>query len=226
MEDAEDSDFFVTASADDGLRAEDYRCTGTPSYLGNANAILNFSFSFDDPLVDCSGVLTYYRLPYVLQNIQQSSEQQLGNYMQTISNAGNVAINPVAVTRLAQSIQATNRNVAQIASGVAPEITLADVAQNLGLADTALAVEFAETFAVRETSSIGVVQVNTDQIIQLGLPTLFTLPAALPEAQEEDDEETEEPAETADDEDAIEGAPIAAVTDDVEAIGPLSLLEN
>ena len=226
VEDAEDSDFFVTASADDGLRAEDYRCTGTPSYLGNANAILNFSFSFDDPLVDCSGVLTYYRLPYVLQNIQQSSEQQLGNYMQTISNAGNVAINPVAVTRLAQSIQATNRNVAQIASGIAPEITLADVAQNLGLADTALAVEFAETFAVRETSSIGVVQVNTDQIIQLGLPTLFTLPAALPEAQEEDDEETEEPAETADDEDAIEGAPIAAVTDDAEAIGPLSLLEN
>ena len=195
-----------------------------PSYIGDSSpqAKLDFTFSFDNPLVDCSGVLTFYRLPFVLVNPKQSSEQIIGNYIQTANNVGSVAINPVSTSRVTQAIQNSNRAI-QIAAGEAPDVTLQDVARNFGIADEALATEFAETFTIRETSAIGPVQVATDNIIEIGLP--FLPPAAAPvPATDELEEEGEE--ETAEEETPADGQPLAAADTNDDTIGPLSLLTN
>ena len=69
----------------------------------------------------------------------------------------------------------TNRAV-QIAAGQAVEVSIEDVARNFGIADETLASEFAETFTVREPTALGVVQINPDNLIQIGLPLLQDVP--------------------------------------------------
>ena len=219
---ANDNDYFSDGALLAGQRSEDYRCTGLPSFIGNANSILNFTFSYNNPSVDCDGVLTFYRLPFVLANPQQSSEQIVGNFIQTANNAGSVAIDPVSASRVTQAIQNSNRAI-QIAAGEAPEVTLQDVARNFGIADDALATEFAETFTIRETSAIGPVQVATDNIIEIGLPLLAPTATPVPAADELDEESEEE---TAEEEAPLDGQPLAAADTDDDTIGPLSLLAN
>ena len=219
---ANDNDYFSDGALLAGQRSEDYRCTGLPSFIGNANSILNFTFSYNNPSVDCDGVLTFYRLPFVLANPQQSSEQIVGNFIQTANNAGSVAIDPVSASRVTQAIQNSNRAV-QIAAGEAPEVTLQDVARNFGIADDALATEFAETFTIRETSAIGPVQVATDNIIEIGLPLLAPAAAPVPTTDELEEEGEEE---TAEEETPADGQPLAAADTNDDTIGPLSLLAN
>ena len=225
VEDSEDAGFFISASAEDGLREEDYRCTGNPSYIGNNASVLNFNFFFDSPNVDCSGLLTFYRLPYVLVNPQQSSEQELGNIISSTMRNSVVTIDPVSTSRLSQSIVASNRAV-QIASGQAVEVTIDDVAASFGITDEALAAEFAETFTVREPTALGVVQINPDNLIQLGLPLLQDIPLddELIEPEGEPAEGDDEPTDTV--EEGAEEQPLAANDNGEEAIGPLSFLDN
>ena len=70
--------YFDTGAVEAALeRSDDYRCTGLPSYIGNANAIFDFSFSFQRPFVDCTGVLNYYSPAYSLLNPEQTADQQV-----------------------------------------------------------------------------------------------------------------------------------------------------
>ena len=43
--------------------------------------MLDFNFSYDNPVVNCSGVLTYYRLPFVLSSPVETSEQVLDSQL-------------------------------------------------------------------------------------------------------------------------------------------------
>ena len=218
-----DNGFFADGALSDGQREEDYRCTGMPSFIGDANAVLNMTFDFNNPTVNCSGVLAYYRLPYSLQVPVQSVEQKLNNVIESTRVTNVTTINPVQSVRLEQAILTNSRNVA---SADAPEVSndvIAIDAANMGIAAEDVATDLANTFGVRATSEIGVVQIDTTDIIQIGLPIINQAPA-----QELDDEvgPEEEPAEdTAGDEVGEDGAPLAAITDDAP-IGPLSLLVN
>ena len=218
-----DGGFFDDGALQSGLREEDYRCTGTPSFIGAGNAVLDFSFSYSDPTVNCSGVLAFYRLPYVLQVPVQSVEQQINNYVATMSNANNVVINPVSSVRLEQAILTADRSVALVEQGLEPAQTIAQDAVNMGLSDAAVASEFAQTFGVRETSATGVVQIDVTDIIQIGLPLVQQAPIAPQDLLDEEEDETEEPTEEATAED--DAAPLAAISDDA-TVGPLSLLLN
>ena len=74
----EQTGYFDAGAVDGAIaRSDDYRCTGLPSYIGNANAIFDFSFSFQRPFVDCSGVLNYYSPAYSLLNVKQTADQQV-----------------------------------------------------------------------------------------------------------------------------------------------------
>ena len=218
-------DYFSNGAVIAGERAEDYRCTGNPSYIGDANSVLNVNFSYANPNVDCSGVLTFYRLPFVLVNPEQSSQQVLGNFIESAMRSSTITIDPVSTTRLTQSILSTNRAV-QIAAGQAVEVSIEDVARNFGIADETLASEFAETFTVREPTALGVVQINPDNLIQIGLPLLQDVPLGDEpiEPGEEPAEAEDEPTDTVDED--TEEQPIAANEEGEDTIGPLSLLDN
>ncbi|MDC1135924.1 hypothetical protein OAT45_04360 [Alphaproteobacteria bacterium] len=58
-------------------REDDFRCTGLPSYIGDANAVFNFNFTLQRPFVDCSGVLNYYSPAFSLLNVEQTADQQV-----------------------------------------------------------------------------------------------------------------------------------------------------
>ncbi len=138
-----------------------------------------------------------------------------------------VAINPVSSVRLEQAILSNDRRITLEAQGLAPEQTIAQDAINMGLSDSALASDFANSFGVRDSSSLGVVQVDTDTIIQLGLPVFEQAPISNDILDEEEAEDGEEPVEEANTED--DGTPLAATSvgiNDNTPIGPLSLLVN
>ena len=84
-------------------REDDYRCTGAPSFLGDANAVLSFSFLFDRPAVDCSAVLAYYSQSYELATPVRTVEQEVLTVVADIirRNSGSVRLVPVQ-----QSLQA------------------------------------------------------------------------------------------------------------------------
>ena len=97
--------YFDTGAVEAALeRSDDYRCTGLPSYIGNANAIFDFSFSFQRPFVDCTGVLNYYSPAYSLVNVKQTADQQV-------------------LGQVAGLLQQLNRNSRQvgITSGLSPQ---------------------------------------------------------------------------------------------------------
>ena len=58
------------------------------------------TFSYNNPVVNCSGVLAFYRLPYVLAVAEQSIEQKLGNFIEASRVNNEVAINPTQSIRL------------------------------------------------------------------------------------------------------------------------------
>jgi hypothetical protein len=58
-------------------REDDFRCTGLPAYIGDANAVFNFNFTLQRPFVDCSGVLNYYSPAFSLLNVEQTADQQV-----------------------------------------------------------------------------------------------------------------------------------------------------
>ena len=217
-----DGGFFDDGALASGLREEDYRCTGAPNYIGDGNAVLDFAFNYNNPSVNCSGVLAFYRLPYVLQVPVQTAEQEINNYVETMRTANSVTINPVSSARLEQAIVSGDRSVALVEQGLEPEQIIAQDAVNMGLSDDGLASEFAQTFGVRETSPTGVVQIDVTDIIQIGLPLIDQAPLAPQEVLEED-EEAEEPTEEAATEEEV--APLAAISDEAP-VGPLSLLLN
>ncbi|EHI49802.1 hemolysin-type calcium-binding region [SAR116 cluster alpha proteobacterium HIMB100] len=84
-------------------REDDYRCTGAPSFLGDANAVLSFSFLFNRPAVDCSAVLAYYSQSYELATPVRTVEQEVLTVVADIirRNSGAVRLVPVQ-----QSLQA------------------------------------------------------------------------------------------------------------------------
>ena len=218
-----DEGFFADGALSSGIRSEDYRCTGTPTYIGNDNAVLDFTFNFTNPTVDCSGVLTFYRLPYSLQVPIQSNEQQIGNYIETMRQANISVIDPVSSTRLEQAILTQDRNIALQEQGIAPEPVIAQDAVNMGLSDSVVAADLAKTFGVRSSSALGVVQVDLSDIIQIGLPLTSDLPETEQEALDGENNE-EEPVEEATTDD--ETAPLALIGTEPSPIGPLSLLLN
>jgi len=221
-----DDNFFENGALSDGQREEDYRCTGNPSFIGDGNAVLDMTFSYNNPAVNCSGVLAFYRLPYVLAVPEQSIEQKLGNFIESsrINNA--VVINPLQSVRLEEAILANDRSFALAAEGFEPELAIAQDAQALGISDQDMAADMASTFGVRSTSQTGVVQIELGDIVQIGLP-IGAVPIA--EDQLELDGESQEDAEDA--EDAAESEqteqPLAAIgTNAQDTIGPLSFLLN
>ena len=222
-----DEGYFSDGALLQGQRDEDYRCTGAPSFIGNGNAVLDFTFNYSNPQVNCSGTLAFYRLPYVLQIAEQSVEQQLNNVIETMRVSNTIAINPVSSVRLEQAILSNDRRITLEAQGAAPEQTIAQDAINMGLSNDALAANFANSFGVRETSATGVVQVDTDNIIQIGLPAFDQAPILSDPLEEDETEEGEEPVEEANTEE--DDTPLAATSvgiNDNAPIGPLSLLVN
>ena len=222
-----DDNFFENGALSTGQREEDYRCTGNPSFIGNGNAVLSMTFDYNNPSVNCSGVLAFYRLPYVLQVPVQSIEQQLGNYIETARLSNTVQINPTSSTRLEQAIVSTSRVQALAEQGAVPELVISQDAIALGVSDVEAATELAETFGVRASSQTGVVQIDLADIIQIGLPVTQTAPDLIETDSTQESEETdEEQAEDAADAEQTE-QPLAAIPSaEADEIGPISLLLN
>ena len=222
-----DDNFFENGALSTGQREEDYRCTGNPSFIGNGNAVLNMTFDYNNPSVNCSGVLAFYRLPYVLQVPVQSIEQQLGNYIETARLSNTVQINPTSSTRLEQAIVSTSRVQTLAEQGAVPELVISQDAIALGVSDVEAATELAETFGVRASSQTGVVQIDLADIIQIGLPVTQTAPDLIETDSTQESEETdEEQAEDAADAEQTE-QPLAAIPSaEDDEIGPISLLLN
>ena len=99
------SGYFNSGIMLSGERSEDYRCTGAPSYIANANAVLDFTFTFNNPVVECSGLLTYYRFPYVLGTPQQTAEQQLNGILSMTQRAAMNAMNQVETINLTSQVE-------------------------------------------------------------------------------------------------------------------------
>ena len=76
---ADPEGYFDGGALTQSRRDEDYRCNGFPAFITDANAILDFSFSFDNPSLECSGVLIYYKWPFVVDGEFQTNEQILNN---------------------------------------------------------------------------------------------------------------------------------------------------
>ena len=220
-----DADFFADGALSSGERSEDYRCTGAPSFIADNNAILDVSFTYNSPAVNCTGVLSFYRLPFVLEIAEQSSEQQLNNYIQTMRAANAVEINTTAPVRLEQAILSNNRAVTLQSQGVEPEFVISQDAANLGVSNATVAEELAATFGVRETSQTGVVQIDVSNIIQIGLPLGDDLPA-IQEIGDEEELEDEDVEEATIEEDETPVATNNIGVNDNAPIGPLSLLLN
>jgi len=81
-----------------GDRKDDYRCTGLPAYIANANAVFNFSFTFQRPFVDCSGVLNFYSPVYSLLNVKQTADQQVLGQVASILEQLNRSNQRVGIT--------------------------------------------------------------------------------------------------------------------------------
>ena len=99
------SGYFNSGIMLSGERSEDYRCTGAPSYIANANAVLDFTFTFNNPVVECSGLLTYYRLPYVLGTPQQTAEQQLNGILSITQRAAMNAMNQIETINMTSQVE-------------------------------------------------------------------------------------------------------------------------
>ena len=219
-----DDNFFENGALSNGQREEDYRCTGNPSFIGDGNAVLDMTFSYNNPVVNCSGVLAFYRLPYVLAVAEQSIEQKLGNFIEASRVNNEVVINPTQSIRLEEAILANDRSFALAADGIEPELAISQDAQALGISDVDTAADMASTFGVRSTSQTGVVQIELGDIVQIGLP-IGAVPIA-EDQQEVDGESEEDEADEAAESDQAE-QPLAAIgTSAEDAIGPLSLLLN
>ena len=203
--------------------------------------MLDFNLTYSNPSIDCSGVLTYYRLPYVLTNFVETSEQILDNQL------SNILRNSQQRVRLnAQQSPSSDLELIVESGNQATQALMID--RNRPTVDTAAvpADNIVSGFRLRETNIFGGIGVNEGEFV---LPTLLGLAPAeapiaplpnqeaegeqAPDTQQEaeadivapvaandnaDDENTEEEANNAD-ENTLE--PLAG---EAVEIGPVSLL--
>ena len=94
-----DSDYFGTGATQGGVREDDYRCSGSPNYLGDANAILSFTFFFQRPNVNCNGVLVYYNPVYDLASPKRTANEEVLTLLADLNrSAGIVGASPLTQT--------------------------------------------------------------------------------------------------------------------------------
>lgn len=90
------SDYFAAAPAEVGVREDDYRCSGAPDYLGDANAILSFTFFFQRPNVNCNGVLVYYNPVYELASPKRTAKEEVLTLLADLNRTtGIIAASPL-----------------------------------------------------------------------------------------------------------------------------------
>ena len=217
VESGDNSDFFVSASATTGIRAEDFRCTGGPSYIGDGNQVLNFTFSFNNPNVDCSGTLAYYRNPYVLVNPQQTVEQRLGSVMSDILSTNM----QILQQRQVQPLVLEQLGGGNLVMNNAAQALLVDEVSEISPA--AAPVQAANDnilppisgFGVRAVSAVGAIGVSDVSFIDLLTPE--TAGADTGDAEDDTPVAEDETDETDGGDTPLAGAPAE--------IGPLSLLQ-
>jgi len=71
------SGYFGTAALQPSVREDDFRCSGAPSYLGDANAILSFSFFFQRPGASCDALLVYYNPRFELASSKRTVNEEV-----------------------------------------------------------------------------------------------------------------------------------------------------
>ena len=199
-----DAGYFSNGALLTGEREEDYRCTGAPSYITNAGAVLDFNLTYSNPSIDCSGVLTYYRLPYVLTNFVETSEQILDNQL------SNILRNSQQRVRLnAQQSPSSDLELIVESGNQATQALLID--RNRPTVDTAAvpADNIVSGFRLRETNIYGGIGVNEGEFV---LPTLLGLaPAETPIAPLPNQEaEGDQAPDTQQEAEADSAAPVAA----------------
>ncbi|MGC6439628.1 MAG: leukotoxin LktA family filamentous adhesin [Candidatus Puniceispirillaceae bacterium] len=199
-----DAGYFSNGALLTGEREEDYRCTGAPSYITNAGAVLDFNLTYSNPSIDCSGVLTYYRLPYVLTNFVETSEQILDNQL------SNILRNSRQRVRLnAQQSPSSDLELIVESGNQATQALMID--RNRPTVDTAAvpADNIVSGFRLRETNIFGGIGVNEGEFV---LPTLLGLaPAETPIAPLPNQEaEGDQAPDTQQEAEADSAAPVAA----------------
>ena len=194
-----------------GTRDEDYRCTGFPTFISDANAVLDFTFNFTSPNVECSGVLTYYRLPFVLTTPEETTEQKLdtqlaGLLSQSIINLRTVDQNEL-IDQTARLFQPQNE-AEQVLRGERRRTFALQEAQADAAPNT-----FIGAFRTRDLGLYGAINIDSSGFIE---PVDIGLIPTPIEIEDEDQADTEN------------SQPLAEgiSNDNDDTIGPLSLLAN
>ena len=202
--------FFENGALSSGVREEDYRCTGLPSFITDANAVLDFTFTYDNPVVNCTGVLTYYRLPYVLSAPVETSEQVLDSQLAGLVSSSLINLRTINSEDLIDqsSLILETPNVAREA--VKSERKQTEAIQQAQAASD----DFIGSFRTRSQGLFGAINIDGDG---------FIVPVAIDQNQDQPEQEEDQAQE--------ETTPPLANNDnnDNEAdsdIGPLSLLNN
>ena len=217
--------FFDNGALASGVRDEDYRCTGLPSFIANANAVLDFNFNFSNPIVTCSGVLTYYRLPFVLDTPVETSEQVLDSQLAGLISTSLINLRSIDERDLidqSSSLFETPNIARETVKAVRQR------AETVQQAQAANSDAFIGTFRARSQGLFGAINIDSEG---------FILPVAIDEtptdgAPEEDQaqDETNQPLanndNTLNDDEANNAATDAANDNNADNIGPLSLLNN
>jgi len=232
VESGDNGDFFVSASATTGIRAEDYRCTGNPGYIGDANQVLNFSFSYNNPNVDCSGTLAFYRNPYVLVSPVQTVEQRLNTILSDILNTnmqilqqrqvqplvaevlggGDVPMNVAAQALIVDAVNPISSEAADAAEDSTAETASEDIAAIAPVVSEDARLQAVAGFGVRAATTAGVIGISDVTFVNLNAPAT---------AETDSDEDDEDDAPLAED-DGEDTQPLAG---EPASIGPLSLLQ-
>ena len=220
--------FFDNGALSSGVRDEDYRCTGLPSFITNANAVLDFNFSYENPVVDCSGVLTYYRLPFVLSSPVETSEQVLDSQL-----AGLISTSLINLRTINQQDLIDQSALILETPNVARDAVKSERKQTEAIQQAqASSDEFIGGFRTRSQGLFGAINIGGEG---------FIVPVAIDQNQDETAPEEDQAQEettpplannngindnTLNDDEANNTATDAANDNDAESIGPLSLLNN
>ena len=91
-----DTGYFNSAILQASVREDDFRCSGSPGYLGNSNAVLSFSFFFQRPDVSCDALLVYYNPRYELASANRTVNEEVLTVLADLNrNAGVVSAAPL-----------------------------------------------------------------------------------------------------------------------------------
>ena len=189
--------YFDTAALAPQLnREDDYRCTGAPSFLGNSNAVLSFSFLFDRPAVDCSAVLAYYSQSYELARPVRTVEQEVLTVVADIirRNSGSVRLVPVE-----QSLQAGSGLILGSPATSALASRRLSITRGAEQNQPAQSLQLlpqtgqsADRLSLPEALDIGTIELGTDGFIDIVDPATINLDAlptfgALPQDDDAED---------------------------------------